>query len=328
MATANVANMISPTPSRVTHTVEDGITAEALISKLLETLMADLDIFGSAIGDTENTATNERENAIRSIADTLAAISGHAGTHATGHDASDHDESGHDPSGHDGLIQQDLVSSQRITILTGSWSGELLVNHVSRGSHGRDILTAKPIMVGAPEPAGSVLSGGSGNDEINGRAGWDILDGGDGDDLIHGGNGRDILSGGTGRDELHGDFGWNTYRPERDGVSDLIAIKSDQVLTNWLYGTAGNNADGSKCDIIEGLDAIDRIRILGVATSQLSFADNINAKGVHGIGIYGAGALEAIYTGGDLTLSQITQMTSGDDSTAALGNQITSYTTW
>lgn len=310
--------MISPSPSRVTHTFGDGITAEALISKLLETLMANLDIVVNAIGDTENIATTEQENAIGSIADTLAAISGHAGTHATGHDA----------SGHDGLIQQDLVSSQRITILTGSWSGELLVNQVSRGSHSRDILTAKPIVVGAPEPAGSVLSGGSGNDEINGRAGWDILDGGDGDDLIHGGNGRDILSSGTGRDELHGDFGWNTYRPERDGVSDLIAIKSDQVLTNWLYGTAGNNADGSKCDIIEGLDAIDRIRILGVATSQLSFSDNINAKGVHGIGIYGAGALEAIYTGGDLTLSQITQMTSGDDSTAALGNLIASYTTW
>ena len=47
-----------------------------------------------------------------------------------------------------------------------------------------------------------------------------------------------------------------------------------------------------------------------------------------GIGIYGAGALEAIYTGGDLTLSQIMQMTSGDASTAAMTNQVNSYAIW
>lgn len=226
------------------------------------------------------------------------------------------------------LVQQDFASSQRITISTGSWSCAVLVNHLSRGSSADDILTAQPIRFGAAEPAGSVLSGGGGNDEIRGRAGWDILDGGDGEDLLHGGNGRDILTGGAGRDELHGDFGWNTYRSERDGVCDLIAIKSDQFLNNWLYGQAGNNADGSKCDIIEGLDGVDKIRIIGVATSQLSFAENISINGVTGIGIYGGGALEALYTGGDLSLNQIASMTSGDASTAAMTNQINRYTTW
>ena len=90
--------------------------------------------------------------------------------------------------------------------------------------------------LGGDPRVGSVLNGGAGKDVISGRAGWDVLDGGDDDDLIHRGNGSDIISGGAGRDELHGDFGWNTYKSEKDGVSDLIAIKSDQYLVNLLYG--------------------------------------------------------------------------------------------
>ena len=34
---------------------------------------------------------------------------------------------------------------------------------------------------------------------------------------------------------------------------------------------------------------------------------------------------QAVYTGGDLSLGQITQMTSGDGSTAAMNNQMWSY---
>jgi len=182
--------------------------------------------------------------------------------------------------------------------------------------------------LGGDPRVGSVLNGGAGKDVISGRAGWDVMDGGDDNDLIHGGNGRDIITGGAGRDELHGDFGWNTYKSEKDGVSDLIAIKSDQYLSNWIYGKAGNNADGSKCDIIEGLDAVDRIKIIGVDTRDITFAANVTAKGLTGIGIYGKGALEALYTGGDLTINQITQMSSGDASAAAMANQVNSYGTW
>ena len=182
--------------------------------------------------------------------------------------------------------------------------------------------------LGGDPRVGSVLNGGAGKDVISGRAGWDVLDGGDDDDLIHRGNGRDIISGGAGRDELHGDFGWNTYKSEKDGVSDLIAIKSDQYLVNWLYGKAGNNPNGEKADIIEGLDSIDKIKIIGVDTRDISFAANVVAHGVTGIGIYGKGALEALYTGGDLTLAQITQMTSGDASAAAMSNSVNAYGVW
>ena len=226
------------------------------------------------------------------------------------------------------LQTQDPTAPKLLDITTSSWTEKVRINRVVKASDTGGKIEAKQIDFTAGEVAGSVISGGKGNDDIKGFAGWDLLDGGAGDDPIHGGNGRDILTGGTGRDELHGDFGWNTYRSEKDGVSDLIAIKSDQFLVNWLYGKAGNSPNGEKSDIIEGLDSIDKIKIIGVDTSEITFAVNASAKGVTGIGIYGKGILEALYTGGDLTLAQIQSMTSGDASAAAMSNSVNAYGTW
>jgi Ca2+-binding RTX toxin-like protein len=219
---------------------------------------------------------------------------------------------------------KEMFSNNQMTVLTSTWSGSLVINLAAVASNAGEILTGKQIDTSGQASIGSLLMGGNSNDQLWGKAGWDILDGGAGNDLIRAGNGRDIIIGGLGADELHGDFGWNTYKSEKDGFSDLIAIKSDQSLVNWLYGKAGNNPDGAKCDIIEGLDAIDKIKIIGCATSDLSFAGT-TAKGLAGIGIYAKGALEALYTGGDLSLSQIQAMTTGDASAAAMANQITSY---
>jgi len=216
------------------------------------------------------------------------------------------------------------ITAKSLVVTATTWTGSISINLAAKASSNGDRLDAKQIDFNSPEMAGSVMQGGIGNDQLWGKAGWDILDGGAGNDLIRSGNGRDIIIGGLGADELHGDFGWNTYKSEKDGFSDLIAIKSDQWLVNWLYGKAGNNSDGAKCDIIEGLDAIDKIKIIGCATSDLSFAST-TAKGLTGIGIYAKGALEALYTGGDLSLSQIQAMTTGDASAAAMANQITSY---
>jgi hypothetical protein len=223
---------------------------------------------------------------------------------------------------------QDVTDTKLLDINASSWSDKVQINRVAKATDSGDILEALMPDLKADPRVGSVLNGGAGKDVISGKAGWDVLDGGDNEDLIHGGNGRDIITGGLGRDELHGDFGWNTYKSEKDGVSDLVAIKSDQWLVNWLYGKAGNNADGSKCDIIEGLDALDKIKIIGVDTRDITFAANVNAKGLTGIGIYAKGALEALYTGNDLSINQITQMTSGDASAAAMANQINSYGVW
>ena len=85
----------------------------------------------------------------------------------------------------------------------------------------------------------SILVGNEHANTLRGLAGWDILESGGGADLIHGGNGRDIIDGGAGSDEMHGDFGWNTFKDQQDDSKDLIAIKSDQHLSNWWYGKAG-----------------------------------------------------------------------------------------
>ncbi|WP_320676194.1 hypothetical protein [Prochlorococcus sp. MIT 1300] len=203
------------------------------------------------------------------------------------------------------------ISDSQLDITTNTWDQTININRVSRASSAGGLIQAKQTTFNQPVKSGSVIEGGTGADTVRGLAGWDVLDSGAGDDLVHGGNGRDIITGGSGADELHGDFGWNTYRSEKDGAKDLIVIKSDQHLSNWIYGKAGNNPNGEKVDIIEGLDVTDEIKIVGVFTPDLTFSQ-ATAKGVSGIGIYAKGALEGLYTGGDLSIAQIQGMTTGD----------------
>jgi len=220
---------------------------------------------------------------------------------------------------------QTEISDRSLTINASSWTGSIKINFAAKAAAQGERLDAKQIDFSSATPAGSILQGGDGNDQLWGKAGWDVFDGGKGNDLIRAGNGRDVLTGGSGADELHGDFGWNTYKSEKDGFSDLIAIKSDQHLSNWIFGKAGNNANGERADIIEGLDANDKIRIIGVFSPDITVRTGATAHGVSGIGIYAKGALEALYTGGDLSVAQLTAMTSGDGSAAALNNQVSSY---
>jgi len=220
---------------------------------------------------------------------------------------------------------QTEISDRSLTINASSWTGSIKINFAAKAAAQGERLDAKQIDFASSSPTGSILQGGDGNDQLWGKAGWDVFDGGKGNDLIRAGNGRDILTGGSGADELHGDFGWNTYKSEKDGFSDLIAIKSDQHLSNWIYGKAGNNPNGEKADIIEGLDANDKIRIIGVFSPDITVRAGATAHGVSGIGIYAKGALEALYTGGDLSVAQLTAMTSGDGSAAAMANQVSSY---
>lgn len=207
-----------------------------------------------------------------------------------------------------------------------SWTENVFVNRVLIGENNKGVLQAKLVDKDSwSGPTGSVVAGTAANDVVRGLGGWDILSGSDGNDLVHGGNGRDIISGNRGSDELHGDFGLNTYLSEIDGSVDLIAIKSDQFLSNWWYGKAGNSPNGEKADIIEGLDANDQIKIIGVATSDLTFRDSITHRGLTGVGIYAKGVLEALYTGSNLNAYQISNITSGDNSATAMANRLWSY---
>ena len=226
-----------------------------------------------------------------------------------------------------------LVQAQQMSVDASTWQDTYTVNRVVRAAAaGGELLQGKQLIFDsavlpasqATDIAGSIVEGSDQGETLRGLAGWDILDAKGGNDLVHGGNGRDIIMGGSGEDELHGDFGWNTYTDQRDGFDDLIAIKSDQFLNNWWYGTDGNSPNGEKADIIEGLDASDEIKILGVSTDRLSFAD-ASAHGVQGIGIFADGILEAVYTGGDLSSDQLASMTTGDASEVVMNNQLWSY---
>ena len=199
-------------------------------------------------------------------------------------------------------------------ILESTWSGKVRINREKTGSTSDSVIQAKQVVKGEHTSGwvGSIVTGTSENDIVRGLAGFDQLFGKDGDDVIHGGNGRDIIDGGKGSDELHGDFGWNTYKDQRDGSKDLIAIKSDQYLVNHWDGQAGNNPFGEKADFLEGLDKDDEVKIVGVATENLEFKEGVTARGVTGIGIYAGGSLEAVYTGKNLGLGDITQMTTGE----------------
>lgn len=163
------------------------------------------------------------------------------------------------------------------------------------------------------EPADDAFRGGGGDDELTGYRGGDLLVGDAGNDILRGGNGRDVLTGGAGTDTLYGGFGQNTFAGEQDGAVDVLYLKSDHLAVNWLTNTSGNQ-DGSKVDIIGPLDTFDKILVQGVIDSQLSFASTsatIQGQSVSGLGLYADNILEAIYTGNNMTTSQLELVTAG-----------------
>ncbi|MFN6450603.1 MAG: calcium-binding protein, partial [Nostoc sp. DedSLP05] len=123
------------------------------------------------------------------------------------------------------------------------------------------------------------LSGGNGKDTLNGYAGdntlaggngGDILNGGDGNDLLQGddsddsSNGKDILTGGAGKDTLYGG----------NGKDDLTGGTGNDILTG------GNGSDTFIFAALDGTDTItdfndglDYIGLSGGLTfGQLSFS--------------------------------------------------------
>ncbi|EAQ74059.1 MULTISPECIES: SGNH/GDSL hydrolase family protein [unclassified Synechococcus] len=159
------------------------------------------------------------------------------------------------------------------------------------------------------------LFGNQGDDLILGNEGHDYLVGGQGDDLIRGGRGRDLISGGLGADILFGGFGTNIFLSSADGDADTMVISSDQFLVNPFYAGDANNVPGGKVDVIEAIDDLDRIVILGVDSADLSLAparitDSVG-RGLEGLGIFARGNLEALLLGSSLDPGALTGRISG-----------------
>ena len=116
-------------------------------------------------------------------------------------------------------------------------------------------------------------------------------------------------------DDLYGGFGQNTFTGELDGSEDWLYLKSDHLAVNYLNGKAGNNDGNKKADVIASLDSFDQIFIQGASDSELSFGStthtSVSGESLSGIGIYASNSLEAIYTGNNLTVNQISEMTAG-----------------
>lgn len=159
------------------------------------------------------------------------------------------------------------------------------------------------------------FTGGGGDDTLIGFRGFDVLEGDGGNDVLRAGNGRDFLLGGLGSDVIYGGFGRNTYAGMRDGSIDHIFFKSDQWAENWLYGSAGNNQEGEKADVLQDLDAYDRVFLQGVSDEMIDVSPVTHEFGdeqiVEGLGIFAGGYLEAIYIGNELSDFEVLSLTSG-----------------
>jgi len=100
------------------------------------------------------------------------------------------------------------------------------------------------------------LSGGNGNDFLSGNNDNDTLTGGDGNDILRGGKENDVLIGGNGDDELWGDKGF-----------DVLTGGAGKD-TFVLQYTATNP---SQADVITDFTSDDKIKLIGVNFSQLTF---------------------------------------------------------
>ncbi len=90
----------------------------------------------------------------------------------------------------------------------------------------------------------SIITGGTGDDQLDGGSGSDILLGGAGDDTLDGGAGNDLLSGGNGDDALDGGAG-DDLLLGGNGSDSLDGGTGDDLL---LGGNGGDSLDGGTGD--------------------------------------------------------------------------------
>ena len=100
----------------------------------------------------------------------------------------------------------------------------------------------------------SVITGTSGNNNLNGGSGDDVMDGGAGNDTMSGGSGSDIMDGGSGSDRLNGGSGNDTL----NGGSGNDILNGDSGNDTLIY-TLGENSGAT--DVYTGGSGIDTVRL-------------------------------------------------------------------
>lgn len=105
--------------------------------------------------------------------------------------------------------------------------------------------------------AADTIFGGANADVISGGPGADVIDGDGDNDVIYGGDDADDIAGGTGHDTIYGQSGSDILAGDADNDTIYGDIGDDILCgdtgTDVLYGNDGNN------DILYGPDAVDTL---------------------------------------------------------------------
>ena len=115
------------------------------------------------------------------------------------------------------------------------------------------------------------LSGGTGNDLIEGRNGTDVINGGDGNDQLYGSLGDDFINGGAGNDILFGSYGTNhltggagddTFIVRKGSFAylDDFGLNGSDQITVWLEtldATAATGSHTTSYDAATGILTVD-----------------------------------------------------------------------
>ncbi len=148
--------------------------------------------------------------------------------------------------------------------LTGDVRGNMLT-----GGAGDDTLNgeADPAAEATTMGGADTLNGGAGDDELNGGPGNDILDGGAGTDTLNGNAGDDMLDGGSGTDTLNGGAGDDQYiitKDDADTISEFAA--GDKISLKGFMGDEKLVIDGTALQVVDPDDSSDTTDIATIST--------------------------------------------------------------
>ncbi len=178
------------------------------------------------------------------------------------------------------------------------------------------------------------LTGGAGDDLLDGRDGFDVLNGGAGNDQVLGGGGGDILNGGAGNDLLDGGTGFNQLFGEAgddvlDGQQGLGFLDGGAGQDTLLGGNFSDQLDGGAGnDVIQAGGGGDFV-IVSRGSDVLDGGDGVDILDARELGLDGLtidfATGQIVRVGGDDFVDQIANFenvfgTDGGDTIIGDGN--------
>jgi serralysin len=232
-----------------------------------------------------------------------------------------------------GFVTADALGEQGNDSITGDGNVNLisggLGNDSIEGNDGDDLLFG--------DAGEDRIEGGSGDDDIRGGDGADVLlgdsdqdtiHGGDGSDFIQGGTGNDVLDGGLGQDSLLGYLGDDQFVVDDAGdeVSESFGEGNDTVLAASSFTlTAGNSIETLKAQLAASTTALN---LTGNEFGQTIIGNN-GANFLYGAG--GADTLQGLLGNDIYALGNGTDAvadTGGVDTiTSTISRSLASYAT-